>query len=105
MMIVRWFVGSWLSRGYLAVVVVVTAVSLWELLTWDQPDANFAGIWPLLLTMPLSVPLLVWAPDEWSSLWLFTACVSVCALVNAAALNSFMMWLHRSRRPSVHRSR
>ena len=105
MMIVRWSAGSWISRIYLAVVVVVSAVSLWELLTWDQPDANFAGTWPLLMTLPLSVPLVVWAPAEWTSLWFFTACASVCALANAAALNSFIIWLRRSRRPQVHPGR
>ena len=101
MTIVRWFAGSWLSRIYLAVVVLVAAASLWELLTWVQPDANLAAIWPLLLTMPLSLPFVVWAPDELTSPWFFTVCVSASALANAAVLNRIVSWVHESRRPRV----
>lgn len=101
MTIVRWFPCSRLSRTYLAVVVLVTAASLWELLPWVQPDANLAPIWPLPLTMPLSLPFVVWAPDELTSPWFFTLCVSVSALANAAILNRIMAWCTNHDRASA----
>lgn len=98
MAMMRWFVGGWLSRIYLVVVAAVTAWSLWEVLTWDQPDATFAGVWPMFLTMPLSLPLMMLTPDDQAGPLLFSACIAVSALVNAAALNGLVVFVRRGRR-------
>jgi hypothetical protein len=98
--IVRWFAGSPLSRIYLLVVAAVTAWSLWETLTWSRPDATFAGVWPMFLTMPLSLPLVTVLPDDWTDPLPFVACITVAALVNAAALNG-LITIGRRRRPGA----
>ena len=90
MRVVRWFVGSWLSRIYLAVVVVVTVGTPWSVATLGWPDANMAEMRPLLLTMPVSLPIALSLPDGWTNVWSASACALVGGMVNAAVLNGLL---------------
>jgi hypothetical protein len=109
MRIMRWLVGGRLSRIYLAVVALATALSIWELRRWTERDAEVAGTYPmfatvppLLLTAPASVLLEWWLmPAAWDGVWLFTVPVLVGALVNVAAVNGIRSWARRRRRSAV----
>jgi hypothetical protein len=96
MRIVRWFVGSWVSRIYLVAVAVVTVWALVSIATWDHDDANFSFIYPIVLTSPVSLVLLT-AVDRWGGEVLAVACVVVGALVNAAAWNGLVVLVKRAR--------
>ena len=104
----RWFVDSRLSRIYLALVAVLTGLSLWELRAWAEQDAYVAGTYPMFATAPplfLTAPaslLLEWwlLPADWGGLWSFTGPVLVGALVNIAALKGIRALAHRRRPPA-----
>ncbi|GAB1642937.1 SCO4225 family membrane protein [Krasilnikovia sp. MM14-A1259] len=97
MRVVRWFVGSWLSRIYLGAVAVATVWAMLSIGAWDQPDANVAAVFPLLMTAPVSLPLLA-AVEDWAiNDGVFLGCVVVGALVNAAAINGVVALVRRIR--------
>ncbi|MFE2376427.1 SCO4225 family membrane protein [Streptomyces sp. NPDC059398] len=55
----RTVAGDWISRGYL---VVVAALLVWvwvDTTLVSHPDASFAGVYPILLTAPTSLLLLL----------------------------------------------
>ncbi|MEU7905770.1 SCO4225 family membrane protein [Actinoplanes sp. NPDC049118] len=102
MKIVRWFVGCWLSRIYLALVAVVTVEAVASILSRDEWDYSKHELVPALLTIPGYLPasalydtLLrpLFGGVEW---WLeFASCVTVGALINAAALNGLAALVRR----------
>lgn len=85
---------NWLARGYLAV--VAAAVGFFLYASYLAPDPGFAGIWPLMVTAPLSLLALLASlavtPLEWdsSSAWLsplvFSVGAALSGLVNAVLL-------------------
>lgn len=84
-------VDNWLARGYLAVVAASLGFLLWAV--YLSPDPGFAGIWPLMVTAPLSiVALLVASPAEWATslTWLspliFAVGTALSGLFNAVLL-------------------
>ncbi len=95
MKVLRWFVGSLLSRIYLAVVVVVTVGTPLSVATLGWPDANMAEMRPLLLTMPVSLLIDLSSPEGWASVWFDSACALVGGLVNAAVLNGLLALVRR----------
>lgn len=107
MRIVRWFVGSWPSRIYLAVVGVATAFAVWELLAWVERETYVHGTYPMFATAPalfLTAPtslLLEWwlLPADWVGLWSWAGPVLLGALLNIAALKGIRALVHR-RRPA-----
>ncbi|MBO3744364.1 SCO4225 family membrane protein [Actinoplanes flavus] len=97
MKIVRWFVGSWLSRIYLALVTAVTLEAVVSLLTWDHEVPNYSDIIPTALTLPGSAIGAILAilpiPYNFWAMWLSS--VVVGALANAAALNGLVALVRR----------
>ncbi|AXK37408.1 hypothetical protein DVA86_17245 [Streptomyces armeniacus] len=73
--------GSVLARVYLA---VCAGLLVWALVvsSGDNPDASFAGVWPVLATAPVSLVLLV-LPDHSS---MILVAVGLGALVNAVVI-------------------
>jgi hypothetical protein len=91
-------VAHWMLRNspgliYLAWVGVTTVWVVHSLVTWDQPDANLAGVVTFLQTMPLSL-LATYVPALPEPLGLIAviAILIAGAVVNAVVLN----WLCRS---------
>ncbi|RZU52788.1 hypothetical protein EV385_4672 [Krasilnikovia cinnamomea] len=102
MKIVPWFVGSWLSRIYLALVAVVTVEAVVSILSRDEWDYSKHELVPALLTLPgylmaSSVYDLLLLPLFGEGHWalVFGSCVVVGALVNAAALNGVLTLVRR----------
>jgi hypothetical protein len=95
--IVRWLVGSWLSRIYL---ITAAAVIVWAMVTyakWGQPYADVAITCTMLLTGPGSWPLLA-AAGRWNgNTGVFLGCVVAGALINAVALNAVAAVLRQAR--------
>ena len=101
MKVVRWFVGGWFSRIYLALVAAATAfasVPSWARFAGDGSGYSHPDILPTALSLPGSIPLyaliMMVGPAEdaaWlgpgGERWLWVACVAGGALVNVAALN------------------
>ncbi|WP_405776171.1 SCO4225 family membrane protein [Streptomyces sp. NBC_00859] len=61
--LVRWIgrtvAGDWVSRGYL---MVIAALLVWvwvDTTLVSHPDASFSGVYPILLTAPASLLLLL----------------------------------------------
>ncbi|MCX4723115.1 hypothetical protein OG372_28855 [Streptomyces sp. NBC_01020] len=79
----RTVAGDWVSRGYL---VVIAALLVWvwvDTTLVSHPDASFSGVYPILLTMPTSLLLLlpaVEAPLTWVVL-------VAAALVNSTVIS------------------
>ncbi len=99
MRIVRWFVGSWVSRIYLAVVAAVTTHVLVSIhMAPSGPNYSQPEIVLLPLSMPgviLTLPVINTISDPW---WLSLAvCVAVGALINAVAINGAAAVLRRTR--------
>ena len=98
MKIVRWFVGSWLSRIYLALVAAATVfASVPSLARYAEDGSGYShpDILPTALSLPGSILLLTlfgratggqWLGVEGAH-WLWVGCVAWGALINAAALN------------------
>jgi len=74
---------NWASRGYLLVFAALMVWVVLDALLVAHPDASFAGIWPLLLTLPTSLLLLALPSTDG---WIFLAGLVVAALVNAVLL-------------------
>jgi hypothetical protein len=102
MKIARWFVKSWVSRIYLALVAVVTTyVVVSESIQMAQstgPTYSMPEIVLLPLALPgviLTLPVINTMQDPW---WLsLVLCVAVGALINLAAANGVAAVLRRSR--------
>ncbi|EXG80901.1 SCO4225 family membrane protein [Cryptosporangium arvum] len=94
--------GNWFSRAYLIGVAVVAAVVTFSLATWDQPDANLAGVWLVFVTMPFSLPLLAITPDSALGPVVFYAVCAVAAVANAAFIGGMVALYRRSRRRPAH---
>ena len=95
MRIIQLAVGNWFSRTYLIGVAVVAALVTYSLVSWDQPDANLAGVWLIFVTLPFSL-LVTLAPEAAAGPSLFYAAVLLGALVNAAFIGA-MVALYRRR--------
>lgn len=91
--ITRFLIRNSPGLVYLTWVAGTSVMVVHSLVTWDQPDANLAGVVPILQTMPWSL-LAVLAPVFPGPLGLivFVAIVAAGALANAAILN----WLGRA---------
>ncbi|MFI2645355.1 SCO4225 family membrane protein [Streptomyces sp. NPDC018610] len=72
--------AHWLSAVYL---LVTAAVCVWVAVDWElvaHQDASFAAVWPLALTAPVSLLLLLVPGD---SVFVYAACVVLGVGVNA----------------------
>jgi hypothetical protein len=102
MRIVRWFVGSWISRIYLASVAAVTTYVLVsesiQMAQQSGPTYSHPEFVLLPLSMPgviLTLPVINTIQGPW---WLSLAlCVAVGALINAVVINGVVAVLRRSR--------
>ncbi|WP_128379666.1 SCO4225 family membrane protein [Streptomyces cavernae] len=93
-------VNNWLSRGYLAAVVLTAGYALYEDLFVAQTDASMAYVVPLLLTAPLNMLFMValgWIPTDAP----FYLGIAVGALVNAGILGAVVSAVHKRRASSV----
>lgn len=98
--IVGWFVGSWLSRIYLVLVVVATVWASVSLLTWDGEAPNYADVGPTALTLPGStigvlIDRLTTPYAAGTFWWTWLISVTVGALINAVALNGVVALTRR----------
>lgn len=89
--------GNWFSRAYLIGVAVVAVFVVVNLTTWDQPDANLAGVWLLFVTMPFSF-LVTLVPDSVTGSAVFYAVVALAALANATAIGALVSVTRRGLR-------
>jgi len=87
MRILELAIGNWFSRAYLIGVAVVAAGVTYSLVTWDQPDANLAAVWLLLVTLPFSY-LGVLAPESAAGAAPLIAAVALGAFVNAVLIGA-----------------
>ncbi|GAA0808550.1 SCO4225 family membrane protein [Spirilliplanes yamanashiensis] len=82
-------VGNWLSRTYLIGVALVVLWVVWLSATGDgSGDANLAGVWPILVTLPgsyLGVALTV-AADGAGAMPFLVVGLTFGALLNAVVL-------------------
>lgn len=102
MTIVRWFVGSWISRIYLASVAAVTTYVLVSesIRMAQQPGPTYSH--PEFVLLPLSMPGVILTLPVINTIqgpwWLSLALwVAVGALINAAVINGVAAALRRSR--------
>jgi hypothetical protein len=101
MRIARWFVGSWVSRIYLALVAVVTTYVVASA-SIQTAQSGYTDSMPEIVLLPLSMPgviltlpVLMTTQDPW---WLpLVLSVAIGALINAAAINGVAAVLRRSR--------
>jgi hypothetical protein len=101
MKIARWFVGSRVSRIYLALVAVVTTYVMVSV-SIQISQTGYTDSMPEIVLLPLSMPgVILTLPmintmqDPW---WLsLVLCVALAALINAAAINGAAAVLRRSR--------
>ena len=87
--------GNWFSRAYLLGVAVVGALVTASLVTWDQPDANLAGVWLIFVTMPFSLPLLAAAPDSALGPVVFYVACALAAVANAMIIGALVSFARR----------
>lgn len=73
-------VGNWVSRIYLAVVAVLLMWSYVDAAFVAQADSSFAGVYPIAITAPASVVLLLLGALSEVT---FPLVVTACALLNA----------------------
>jgi hypothetical protein len=92
--------GNWFSRAYLIGVAVVAALVTASLATWDQPDANLAGVWLVFVTLPFSLPLLALAPDSALGPVVFYGACALAAVANAVFLGGMVALYRRRARPA-----
>lgn len=71
----------WLAYGYAGLVVVV-AIAVAVMLAQPSPDANFAGVWLIVVTLPLSLLAIMLPVQGTAALVVLT----VTGLVQAALL-------------------
>ncbi|MGP4007706.1 SCO4225 family membrane protein [Streptomyces sp. 4N124] len=93
-------VNSWLSRCYLAAVVLTAGFALYEDLFVSRVDASMAYVVPMLLTAPLNLLFMValgWIPTDAS----FYLGISAGALVNAVAVGAVVRAVRRRASSSV----
>jgi hypothetical protein len=96
MTVLRWFVGSWLSRIYLLVVATYSVWTAVSLARWGQPYADLEVMCLMLITAPVSWALLT-AVERWDgNTGVFCGCIAAAALVNAAALNGMAALIRRT---------
>lgn len=76
--VLRHALGSVFARVYLVAIVLMSGWAVVVSLA-DNPDASFAGVVPLIATLPVSM-LVVVLPDHWSMIFLP---IALGALVNA----------------------
>ncbi|MFG1925720.1 SCO4225 family membrane protein [Cryptosporangium sp. NPDC048952] len=94
--------GNWFSRAYLIGVALVAAFVTVTVLTWDQPDANLAGVWLIFVTLPFSLPLLAITPDSVLGPVTFYAACALAAFANAATIGAMVALYRRTRRHPAH---
>ena len=92
--------GNWLSRTYLIGVVLVVLWVVWLYATADgSGDANLAGVWPIVVTLPgsyLGVALTV-ATDGAGAMPFFLVSMAFGALLNAVVLGMMHRTVHEYR--------
>jgi hypothetical protein len=84
----RFVFGNWLARSYLLLVVVVAA-AVFVILEVGGDDANLAGVWLILVTLPgslLASPVAGLASGRLSTV-IFFSVLAISALINAAAIS------------------
>lgn len=94
--------GNWFARIYLAIVAATAVFVVVSYATWQQPDANLAGVALFLVTAPLSLVFLPVANalTDQGPAWVGPAgivvCIAVCALLNTAAISGMVRLVRRS---------
>jgi hypothetical protein len=97
--IIRFLFGNWFARAYLLLVAVV-AVLVFAVLEVGGENANLAGVWLVLVTLPgslLASPLAALATG-WLSTVIFFGMLVVSALINAAVISLVVQAVRRGRR-------
>ncbi|GGQ90018.1 hypothetical protein GCM10010251_00100 [Streptomyces aurantiogriseus] len=93
-------VNNWVSRGYLAAVVLTGGFALYEDVFVSHADASMAYVVPMLLTAPLNMLFTValgWIPTDAP----FYLGIAVGALVNAVILGGIVRAVSRRQGSSV----
>ena len=94
--VLRFLFGNWFARSYLLLVAVV-AVLVFVILEVGGEDANLAGVWLILVTLPgslLASPVAGLASGRLSTVIFFGALV-VSALINAAVISLVVQAVRR----------
>jgi hypothetical protein len=94
--IFRFLFGNWFARSYLLLVAVV-AVLVFVVLEVGGEEANLAGVWLILVTLPgslLASPVAALASRRLSTVIFFSA-LAVSALINATVIS---LVVHAARR-------
>lgn len=93
-------VNNWLSRCYLAAVVLTAGFALYEDLFVSRADASMAYVVPMLLTAPLNLLFMValgWIPTDAP----FYLGLAAGALMNAVAVGAVVRTVRRRAPSSV----
>ncbi|MFG2935998.1 SCO4225 family membrane protein [Streptomyces sp. NPDC048282] len=90
--LIRLTVGNRLSAAYLTLVAVVIAKATVDSLFVQDPDPDFAWLWPPLVTFPAFLPVAalgrtVWDPATMPN-WFFITMIVVSALLQSLALGA-----------------
>jgi hypothetical protein len=86
--VLRFVLGNWFARAYFLLIAVV-AVLVFVVLEVGGEDANLAGVWLILVTLPgslLASPVAGLASGRLSTVIFFGTLV-VSALINAAVIS------------------
>lgn len=92
--------NNWLSRCYLAAVVLTAGFALWEDLFMSHADASMVYVVPMVLTAPLNMLFTValsWIPTDVP----FYLGIALGALVNSVILGAVVRAVRRRRPSSV----
>lgn len=95
MTVLRLAFGNWFSRGYLLAVLAVAVFVTVSLLTHEGPDANLAGVWLLVVTMPGSLIVSGFVDD--APLAVVVAVLAFGALLNAVLIGAVVHLIRRAR--------
>ena len=92
MNLLRRSLDNWLSGTYLAVVAVALALVAVDTLALSHADASMSAVWPVILTAPESLVLLLtpYGVDGWAYGVAYAAVITVSAFANAAFLGTLV---------------
>ncbi|MFD8722269.1 SCO4225 family membrane protein [Streptomyces sp. NPDC059629] len=89
--VVRLMVGNRVSAAYLALVVLVMAKATFDSVWAEDPDPDYAWLWPPLVTFPAFLLVSTLGRTAWGTHlpnWLFITTIAVSALLQALALGA-----------------
>jgi hypothetical protein len=90
--LIRLMLGNRLSAAYLALVAVVIAKATVDSLFVQDPDPDYAWLWPPLVTFPTFLPVAALGRTAWGATdlpnWFFITMIVISALLQSLALGA-----------------